>query len=98
MYVRVWVRTVSDMTPRTQKASQVYVLDPSKVVARRVELGLLQKDVANRAGISPQFMADIECGRRAGSPPVRLAIAKALKTHLRNLVAENIFGANSESA
>jgi transcriptional regulator with XRE-family HTH domain len=52
-------------------------------------LGLLQKDVAARAGISPQFMADIEAGRRAGSPPVRLAISKALKTHLRELVSKD---------
>lgn len=94
--MRVRARTVLHMPNRTQRASEVLRLDPNKIVARRVELGLLQKDVANRAGISPQFMADIECGRRAGSPPVRLAIAKALKTHLRHLVTENVFTANAD--
>jgi transcriptional regulator with XRE-family HTH domain len=64
-------------------------LAPSKVIARRLELGLLQREVAARAGISPQHMADIEAGRRNGSPPVRLAIAKALRTTLSELVAED---------
>lgn len=49
-------------------------------------LGLLQKEVANRAGISPQYLADIEAGRRHGSPPVRVSIAKALRCPLTDLL------------
>lgn len=73
-------------TRRTRGSSKVGVLTPGLVVARRLELGLLQKEVAARAGISAQHMADIESGRRYGSPPVRLAIAKALRTTLTELV------------
>lgn len=72
---------------RRRATSKVGTLDPSKLVARRVDLGLLQKEVAARAGISAQHMADIEAGRRLGSPPVRLAIAKALRTTLTELAA-----------
>lgn len=63
-------------------------LDPERVVRRRVELGLLQKEVAKRAGISPQMMADIEGGRRRGLPPTRAAIAKALRVPLKDLLTE----------
>lgn len=71
---------------RRRATSKVGILDPSKIVARRVDLGLLQKEVAARAGISAQHMADIESGRRLGSPPVRLSIAKALRTTLAELL------------
>lgn len=64
-------------------------LDPARVIARRVELGLLQKEVAKRAGISPQMMADIENGRRRGLPPTRAAIAKALRVPLKDLLDED---------
>jgi transcriptional regulator with XRE-family HTH domain len=73
------------LTNRSRTTSKVGVLDPARLVERRLALGLLQKEVAARAGISPQHMADIEAGRRYGSPPVRLAIAKALRTSLTDL-------------
>ncbi len=75
-------------TTRTARANTTGLLDPAKVTSRRVELGLLQKEVAKRAGISPQMMADVETGRRHGAPPTRLAIAKALRTRLADLVRE----------
>lgn len=78
-------RVVTKPTRRT--ASKIGTLDPGKIVARRVALGLLQREVAARAGISPQHMADIEAGRRYGSPRVRVAIAKALRTSLTELQA-----------
>lgn len=71
---------------RTRAVNKIAVLDPSKIVHRRVELGLLQKELAARAGISPQHLADIESGRRYGSPPVRLALAKALRIAFSELV------------
>jgi transcriptional regulator with XRE-family HTH domain len=77
-------------TTARARATKAGVLDTAKVIGRRLELGLLQREVAARAGISPQHMADIEAGRRNGSPPVRLAIAKALRTTLSELVAEDV--------
>lgn len=73
---------------RRNTASQVALLDPKRLVERRVHLGLLQKEVAQRAGISAQYLADIEAGRRAGSPPVRAALAKALRTTLTKLLKD----------
>lgn len=82
------MRMVADVTatPRPQGASRVVLLDPERLVSRRVELGLLQKEVAARAGISAQYLADIEAGRRQGSPGVRVALAKALRVPLADLL------------
>lgn len=86
--MRVCPRIVACM-PKTSTssrgASRIGILLPQQVVARRIELGLLQKEVAARAGISAQYMADIEAGRRYGAPRVRVAIAKALRTPLYEL-------------
>lgn len=65
------------------------LLDPQRVLDRRVMLGLLQKEVAARAGISAQYLADIEAGRRQGSPPVRAALAKALRLPLTDLLKKD---------
>lgn len=72
-------------TTTSRGASRIGTLVPETVVARRLALGLLQREVAARAGISPQYMADIEAGRRYGAPAVRVAIAKALRTPLYEL-------------
>lgn len=84
------MRTVAHVTKTTtpQGASTVALLDPERLVERRVMLGLLQKEVANRAGISPQYLADIEAGRRQGSPPVRASLAKALRCPLADLLKQ----------
>ena len=62
-----------------------FQLDGQKIIERRIELGLLQKDLAQLAGISAQFLNDVERGRRGCSPPVRLRIADALDTTVRSL-------------
>lgn len=72
-------------TPRPQAASRTLTLDGAKVLARRIELGLLQKEVAARADISAQLLCDIEAGRRNGSPPVRARVARALRTNITSL-------------
>jgi transcriptional regulator with XRE-family HTH domain len=71
----------------TQQGSSRHTLfDPERLVKRRTELGLLQKDVAAKAKISPQMLADMEKGRRVGSPRTRAAVARALQTSFRHLV------------
>lgn len=45
------------------------------VEARRV-LGLTQKDLAERVGISPQYLNDIERDRRVPPHDTRVALAK----------------------
>ena len=53
-------------------------LDPQKVVAARLALGLRQADLAQRARMSKQMMCDIEAGRRNGSPVTHKLLAGAL--------------------
>lgn len=47
----------------------------SKLKLRRIELGLKQKDVANRAGITSQYLRNLETGK-AKNPSI--AIMKRL--------------------
>lgn len=46
----------------------------------RNELGLLQEEVAMRAGISPAYLSQIENGKRAPTPGVLSRVAEALGT------------------
>lgn len=53
---------------------------------RRVEQGLRQKDLAARLGISPQYLNDIERGRRAVPPdPILARMASVLDCSLNEL-------------
>ena len=48
------------------------------VKERREELGMSQKDLAEKAGISQSFLCDIEQGRSKPSIDTALKIAEAL--------------------
>lgn len=45
----------------------------------RLKKGLLQKDVAAKMGVSPQFVCDLERGRRIWNTAARDSYKKALK-------------------
>lgn len=49
------------------------------VRARRAELGLAQKDIAQRMGITPQYYNDFERGRRSISKDRIPALARAIE-------------------
>lgn len=46
---------------------------------RREKMGMTQKELAEKAGISTTFMCDIEQGRNKPSIDVAIRLAKALK-------------------
>lgn len=46
---------------------------------RREKMGITQKELAEKAGISTTFMCDIEQGRNNPSIDVAIRLAKALK-------------------
>lgn len=53
--------------------------DGPLIVKLRRRSGRTQKALADAAGISPQYLADIEAGRRKGANPyIQVSIAKAL--------------------
>lgn len=50
--------------------------------ARREALGLSQADVAERAGVSREFVVRLEGGKRRADLSLVLAVVEALKTDL----------------
>lgn len=60
-------------------------LDAELVTKARYERGLNASELARKAGISKQLLADIEHGRRPGSPATQKAIADALGIQLAEL-------------
>lgn len=60
-------------------------LNAARLVALRLERGLLQRDLAKRAGISVSMLCDMERGRRTGSPATRKALADALRVDVMDL-------------
>lgn len=53
---------------------------------RRQELGLTQREVAERAGRSDKWISQIECGRRDPYLSTVLRVAEALETDLCGLL------------
>lgn len=54
---------------------------------RRAEEGLRLVDVAKRAGVSPQYLSEIERGRKDASSEVLAAVAGALDLTVLDLVS-----------
>lgn len=69
----------------TAQAAPTIALSAEAVLRRRIELGLTQKEVARRAGLSKQFVCDIERGRRQGSTATRKSLAAALGVEVLDL-------------
>lgn len=70
----------------------------TKVKIRRVELGLKQKEVAALAGITPQYLRNIETGK-AKNPSIEVMkkLSKVLHTSPNNLFFENTVATESEN-
>jgi transcriptional regulator with XRE-family HTH domain len=52
------------------------------LAAIRAKDGMTKKQLADAAGISPQYMGDIEAGRRGAKPDVMKKLAAALNVPL----------------
>ena len=57
-----------------------------RIKEARVSAGLLQKDVANKVGLSQPYFAQIERGERRLTTELQMKIAKALEVNPQNLV------------
>lgn len=58
--------------------SVAYVINPYALKAIREKDGHTRASLARAAGISPQYLTDIEQGRRGAKPPTVKALAAAL--------------------
>jgi len=54
------------------------LIDGALLRAWRIKDGMSQDQLAREAGISPQYLCDVEKGRRDVKPAVLAALAKAL--------------------
>ncbi|MBK7821416.1 MAG: helix-turn-helix transcriptional regulator [Tessaracoccus sp.] len=60
---------------------------------RRLDEGQRLADVAKRAGVSPQYLSEIERGRKDASSEVLAAVAGALDLTVRELATITVAGA-----
>lgn len=60
--------------------------DPKQFRRRRIELGLSQTDLAERAGVSKSHVSDVENGRAGFSPKNLKAIADVLGCTIPDLL------------
>src|SRR5580692_418482 len=58
----------------------------ARIKARRLELGLKQEELAERAGASKSFVSELEGGRSFASGIIYLNIAKALDLNVHYLL------------
>lgn len=70
---------------RLQQSRASYPVEPVPIRTWRERRGLSRQDLAQRAGISASFLAQIESGRRKPSPETmrRLAAALSITARLR---------------
>lgn len=64
---------------------------------RRTRLGISQEELAHRAGLHRTYISLLERGQRNPSLSVLVALARALKTHLSDLV-ETLDGGSARGA
>jgi len=57
------------------------------VKTRRAEIGLTQKSVAEKVGITQAYVAEIEAGRKSATLAVIAGLADILKTTPSNLLS-----------
>lgn len=60
---------------------------PEKLKEQRVQLGLSQKDVANKLGVSPSIVSGYETGERTPSTEILLALS-----YLYNVSTDYLLG------
>lgn len=79
MYCQIQGRTVFDMSTSTE-------LDRRGLKRRRIEAGLNQTQLAQRAGVSKQLLSMVENGNANFSPAYLGKIAKALNCTIADLL------------
>lgn len=67
--------------------TRVHTIPWTFVVTRRTELGLAQRDLAERIGIKPSYMSLIESGQRGVRPYLLKRLAHALEVTVAELMA-----------
>ena len=60
--------------------------DPKRLKRRRIEAGLNQRELADRAGISEAYMSFLSRGQKSASPRVLKRLAGALSCEIADLM------------
>lgn len=82
-------QTLTPLTPRTQSPEPLWRhLLGERIRATRLERGETLAETARRAGISPQYLSEIERGRKEPSSELIAAVAGALDTTLLGLTEQ----------
>ncbi|HTW69447.1 MAG TPA: helix-turn-helix transcriptional regulator [Acetobacteraceae bacterium] len=63
--------------------------DESPVKVWREKRGLSQRELAAQAGVSPDYLAGIEAGRKPGSPEALRKLSRLLAVPMENLLARS---------
>lgn len=60
--------------------------EPTPLAFWRKKRGLTQKELASVVGVTQQFIAQVEKGRRRGDPALFLGLSRALQVRMEDLV------------
>jgi transcriptional regulator with XRE-family HTH domain len=91
------LQAVRDTVRSMEKADEERARDiGARIKARRLELGLKQEELADRAGASKSFISEVEGGRSVAGGIVYLNIAKALDLNVHYLLTGESLSAEEQ--
>lgn len=61
-----------------------------RIKNRRQELGMTQKEIAQKTGLSPAFLSQVEHGKVSLTINSLESVASALETHVINLISDDV--------
>ncbi len=70
---------------KTPKKNTLYCKIGASIAEERRKRGLSQAELADKVGLTPNYMGFLEQGHRVASVDVLAAIAKVLKVNLQDL-------------
>lgn len=76
------------METLTEDEVRAALAAPTPLAFWRSKRGMTQTALAEQAGISQSYVADIEAGRRKGAPALFLRLARALSVRMEDIVAD----------
>jgi DNA-binding XRE family transcriptional regulator len=73
----------------TSQEVKTYLAAPTPLAFWRGKRGMTQKALADKIGVSQSYIADLEAGRREGSPLLFKRLAGALRLRMEDLIVEH---------
>jgi DNA-binding XRE family transcriptional regulator len=73
----------------TSEETRTYLAAPTPLAFWRGKRRVTQKALADKVGVSQSYIADLEAGRREGSPQLFKRLAGALRLRMEDLIVED---------